>query len=156
MARAPAQHSQCLRLPVCRVTKPSGAPGPLAVACAQKGSQDSFPRSSGYLETSFFCSAALGCACSSHLCGFSTSRREVNKNLQNIFWESLQVILSPLPAGPGCLIVPNCSMLSSSLSPKYTKTPRPLLQRRELSWILHNPPPKYDQFGISSVFSKPY
>lgn len=50
------------------------------------------------------------------------------KNLQNIFWESLQVIPSPLSAGPGCLIMTNCSMLSSSLAPRYTKNPRLLLQ----------------------------
>lgn len=51
-----------------------------------------------------------------------------------------------------------CSVLSSSLAPRYTKNPDLYFKcsRRELAWMFHIPPPKCDQFGLSSVFSKPY
>lgn len=121
METTPAQHCQCLCLPVRRVTTPGCAPGPSAAAHTQRGSEDTLPRSCRYTETSSAHSAVLGCTCSQWLCGFSTSRREAKKNLQNIFWESLRVIPSPLSAVPGCLIKPNYSMLSSFLAPRYTK-----------------------------------
>lgn len=75
-----------------------------------------------------------------------TEERKEN-NLQNIFREPLQVIPS---AGPAGLITPNYSMLKPPQSPD-TQHPQTFTWG-ELSWMLHIPSPKYDQFSLSPVF----
>lgn len=50
-------------------------------------------------------------------------KRGKKTSLQNIFREPLQVIPSPLPAGPACLITLHYSMLNSSQAPRHTTPP---------------------------------
>lgn len=149
MERTPAQHCQCLCLPVRRVTTPGCAPGPSAVAQTQRGSEDTLPRSCRYRD--IICPLSCPRLCMQPMALWLLHfQKRGQKNLQNIFGESLRVIPSPLSAVPGCLIKPNYSMLSSFLAPRYTKKHRPLLQMFRKGVVLgaSHPTSKYDQFGL--------
>lgn len=50
-------------------------------------------------------------------------KRGKKTSLQNIFREPLQVIPSPPPAGPACLITLHDSVLNSSQAPRHTTPP---------------------------------
>lgn len=119
----PAQPCQGLCLPFHRATELGCAPGPPAVV-SPKAQPGHLPGAAGTWRHPLHSQPSPQPVPAATASAASLLPEERQKNsLQNIFREPLQVIPSPPPAGPACLITLHDSVLNSSQAPRHTTPP---------------------------------